>query len=232
MFAALTLFIVLTLSVLVIRTAAVALRITGLPEEVARFQARSAFTGTGFTTSEAEAILSHPARRRIVSLLMVVGSLGLVSVLATVIVSLVGSSDSEGALLNQLLWLAGVLFLLWCVALNPKADRVMCAAIGRLLRDSRSLKPGAAELLLQCPGGHGVYRLRPAAGMLKAGAAVGDLLPPEAVALDLHRADGSSLQRPAPGEALGPLDEIYAYGPDRLLAGVGGPGVSPRENRG
>ena len=232
MFAALTLFIVLTLSVLVIRTAAVALRITGLPEEVARFQARSAFTGTGFTTSEAEAILSHPARRRIVSLLMVVGSLGLVSVLATVIVSLVGSSETEGALLNQLLWLAGVLFLLWCVALNPKADRIMCAAIGRLLRNSRALKPGAAELLLQCPGGHGVYRLRVSAETEAAGGMLGELLPPEAVALDLHRADGSALQRPGPSEALRPLDEIYAYGPDKILAGIGRTGTTPREDRG
>ena len=49
MIAALTLFIVLTLSVLVIRTGAVALRLTGLTDASARFQARSAFTGTGFT---------------------------------------------------------------------------------------------------------------------------------------------------------------------------------------
>ena len=232
MFAALTLFIVLTLSVLVIRTASVALRITGLPEEVARFQARSAFTGAGFTTSESEAILNHPARRRIVSLLMVVGSLGLVSVLATVIVSLVGSNEAEGALLHQLLWLAGVLFLLWCVALNPKADRIMCAGIGRLLRNSRSLKPAAAELLLQCPGGHGVYRLRLAAENGTAGGTLGELLPPETVALELHRADGSSLQQPAAGEALKPLDEIYAYGPDRLLAGIGRNQNTPLGSRG
>ncbi len=39
MIAALTLFIVLTLSVLVVRTGAVAPRLTGLPEEAARFGA-------------------------------------------------------------------------------------------------------------------------------------------------------------------------------------------------
>ena len=119
MIAALTLFIVLTLSILVIRTGAVALRLTGLPEAAARFQARSAFTGTGFTTSESEAIVNHPVRRRIVSLLMVVGNLGLVSVLATVIVSLVGSSGSEGAMLHQVIWLAAVLLALWFLVLNP-----------------------------------------------------------------------------------------------------------------
>ena len=41
MFAALTLFLILTLSVVVVRTGAVALRHTGLPEETARFQSRT-----------------------------------------------------------------------------------------------------------------------------------------------------------------------------------------------
>lgn len=133
MIAALTLFTVLTISILVSRTGAVALRLTGLPEQVARFQARSAFTGAGFTTSESEAIVNHPVRRRIVSQLMIVGNLGLVSVMATVIVSLVGSSGPEGALLLQLLWLAAVLLVLWFLVLNPFADRIMCNIIGRLL---------------------------------------------------------------------------------------------------
>ena len=133
MIAALTLFTVLTISILVSRTGAVALRLTGLPEQVARFQARSAFTGAGFTTSESEAIVNHPVRRRIVSQLMIVGNLGFVSVMATVIVSLVGSSGPEGALLLQLLWLAAVLLVLWFLVLNPFADRIMCNIIGRLL---------------------------------------------------------------------------------------------------
>ena len=63
MIAALTLLVVLTLSIVVVRAGAVALRLTGIPEEVARFQARSAFTGAGFTTSESEAIVNHPVRR-------------------------------------------------------------------------------------------------------------------------------------------------------------------------
>ena len=131
--AALTLLFVLTFSIVAVRTGAVALRLTGMPEDVARFQARSAFTGAGFTTSESEAIVNHPVRRRIVSTLMVVGSIGLVSVVTTMVVSLVGADDAEGSMLRQLLWLAGVLLMLWCVALNPKADRVMCAGIAKLL---------------------------------------------------------------------------------------------------
>ena len=63
--AAITLLVILTFSVVVTRIAAVALRLTGMPADVARFQARSAFTGAGFTTSESEAVVNHPIRRRL-----------------------------------------------------------------------------------------------------------------------------------------------------------------------
>ena len=50
--ASLLIFVALTL--LINHIATVALSLTGLSREVARFQARSAFTGVGFTTNEAE----------------------------------------------------------------------------------------------------------------------------------------------------------------------------------
>jgi hypothetical protein len=59
--------LVVILSVVVIRVATVALVHTGMGREAARFQARSAFTGVGYTTSEAESIVTHPVRRRIAS---------------------------------------------------------------------------------------------------------------------------------------------------------------------
>ena len=220
MIPALALFVILTLSVIIIRAAAVALRITGLPNETARFQARSAFTGTGFTTSESEAIINHPVRRRIVSMLMIIGNVGLVTVMSTVIVSLAGSSWTDGALLIQILWLAGVLLLLWFVALNPAADRIMCRIIGRLLQHSRALKSDGAELLLQCPQGNGVYRIRMEPEAATTARVVGDLLPPQALAFGLHRADGSYLQRPTSDEPLRPQDEVYLYGSDHALKPV------------
>lgn len=39
---------------------------TGLDINIARFQALSAFTGTSFTTKEAEDVVDHPQRRRII----------------------------------------------------------------------------------------------------------------------------------------------------------------------
>ena len=221
MIAALTLFTVLTISILVSRTGAVALRLTGLPEQVARFQARSAFTGAGFTTSESEAIVNHPVRRRIVSQLMIVGNLGLVSVMATVIVSLVGSSGPEGALLLQLLWLAAVLLVLWFLVLNPFADRIMCNIIGRLLAKTEGFGGRKPARLLQLPAGHGVTQIlvHPESGL--AGRQLRELVANGVVILGLQREDGRYVNLPRDGEEVRPADEIFLYGPDQVLARFG-----------
>ncbi len=73
-----SLLLIVGLSLHVTRVATVALEHTGLARESARFQSRSAFTGVGFTTSEAESVVGHPVRRRIVMWLMMVGNVGIV----------------------------------------------------------------------------------------------------------------------------------------------------------
>lgn len=57
--------LVIFFSSLIVRAAAIALMMTGMDEKRARFQALSAFSGTGFTTREAEFVINHPKRRRI-----------------------------------------------------------------------------------------------------------------------------------------------------------------------
>jgi Trk-type K+ transport system membrane component len=116
--AALPIFVLLSLSVFVMRVASVALRLTGLTDDIARFQALSAFTDTGFTTTEAESIVNYRVRRRIVSLLMIAGNLCLVRVLATLVVSLVNTEGDKDAVFAQLAWMIGGLILLWVVMLN------------------------------------------------------------------------------------------------------------------
>ena len=77
-----SLLLVIALSMLVIRIGTVALSMTGLSEEVARLQSLSAFSGTGFTTDEAESVVKDPARRRIATLLIRLGAIGVVSSIA------------------------------------------------------------------------------------------------------------------------------------------------------
>ena len=87
--------IIVLISLILTRIATVALIQTGLSRETARFQARSALTGTGFTTSESETIVNHPVRRRLVLSLMLVGSAGVVTVIATLLLSFVNADRAE-----------------------------------------------------------------------------------------------------------------------------------------
>jgi hypothetical protein len=64
MIAALLLVATVLVSALVVRIGAVAFEMTGLDRDKAHFQALSCFSGTGFTTREAELITGHHYRRR------------------------------------------------------------------------------------------------------------------------------------------------------------------------
>lgn len=84
-----SLLLVLVFSLLITRIATIALTYTGLSHQSAKFQARSAFTGVGFTTSESEKVVNHPVRRRILLLMMLVGNAGIVTVIATFILGFI-----------------------------------------------------------------------------------------------------------------------------------------------
>ena len=154
--AALTIFVLLSFSIFVLRVASVAFRLTGLTESSARFQALSAFTGTGFTTSEAETIVNYPVRRRIASLLMIIGNMGLVTVFATVVVSLVRTEGEMGAVTVQVAWLIAGLVLLWLFMLSTRADRFLCEVISKILLSTTLLGHRRFHRLLQIGDGYSV----------------------------------------------------------------------------
>ena len=76
-------FVTIIISFIVVRIGAIAFELTGLEWSLAKFQALSCFSGTGFTTKEAELITGNSQRRRIASVLMVLGNAGLVTLVAT-----------------------------------------------------------------------------------------------------------------------------------------------------
>jgi len=86
------LLLVILISALIIKIGTIALRMTGIDRETAAFQALSAFSGTGFTTSEAENIVNHPRRRKVVKALMILGNAGIVTALAMLFLSLQGAT--------------------------------------------------------------------------------------------------------------------------------------------
>ena len=133
MVAVISLFAVVLASMLVTRVATVMLSLTGLSRESARFQARSAFTGAGFTTAESESVVEHPVRRRIIMSLMLLGNAGIVTGLASLLLSF-STADSGSDAFTRLLLIVGFLFVLNRLAASRVADRALSRLIERALR--------------------------------------------------------------------------------------------------
>jgi len=102
----------IAISFTVVRVGAVALELTGMSWEHAKFEALSAFTNSGFTTRDSEAITRHPARRRIASILIVLGNAGLVAVIGSFASSLVTPQPLE-RLVNIGMIIGGIALLVW-----------------------------------------------------------------------------------------------------------------------
>ncbi|MEP5729511.1 MAG: hypothetical protein ABJL67_09045 [Sulfitobacter sp.] len=150
---ALALLFLLTVTLAIIRVASVALRLTGMPQSVARFQATSALTGTGFTTSEAEGTMHHPVRRRILTLLMFAGHLGLVSLTSTVILTMTSTQSSYGAVI-QILAMIAALVVICALATSKSLDKFMCDWVDRLLTRLGWITPLPYEILYENPDGY------------------------------------------------------------------------------
>ena len=105
-----------------------ALIATGLPPEIAAFQARSAFSGAGFTTTEAENVVNHPMRRRIIATTMFVGSLGTPTLVVTVLVGLIAPGPGSTTE-RSLVLIAGAVGIVLLV-LNRPMRRVL-VEVGR-----------------------------------------------------------------------------------------------------
>ena len=129
---ALALFLLLAASLTVVRAAGVALRLTGIPQHVARFQAISALTGAGYTTSESESTMRHPTRRRILMILMLTGHLGVVSLASTVIIAVTATEGFGGILVQVVALMAAVAFV-YALAASERLDELMCKVVGRIM---------------------------------------------------------------------------------------------------
>jgi hypothetical protein len=211
-FAAASLLVVILLALLVMRVATVVLTLTGLSSESARFQVRSALTGVGFTTSEAEHVVNHPVRRRVVMLLMLIGSAGVISVVTTLIISFAGV-EGRGALWRALL-LAGGLAVLLVLARSSAFDRLLRRAISRALARYTDLEVRDYAALLHISGEYTVAELLVEEGDWVAGRRLDEIdLPSEGVrVLGVVRPDGEYLGAPAASTRVEPADTLVLYG--------------------
>lgn len=134
------LLITIFISFVIVRIGGFALQLTGIEPEVARFQALSAFSGTGFTTREAERVVGHRTRRRIVTILIILGNAGLVTVIATLVASFT-QVGGYGWFFIRLAIIIGGIFGLYQLILRSNVgqqiiDRLQRPIVKRILRES------------------------------------------------------------------------------------------------
>jgi hypothetical protein len=167
----LLLFIVILLtSFIVVRIGAIAFELTGLEWSLAKFQALSCFTGTGFTTKESELVTRNPQRRRIASVLIVVGHAGLVSLIATfanslrtdIIMPKFTIPFLHSVLPSQIVpWInlaiiAAAVYATYKIFTNSKFVAKLTEALRSHIVKKEIIKPVSFEDLVVVTGGYGV----------------------------------------------------------------------------
>lgn len=148
------LIVFICVSYLIVRIGAIALEMTGMERSRARFQALSAFSGTGFTTREAELVVNHPRRRKIVTYLMILGNAGIVSVIATFVLSLRQAGTFRPSL--NLAIIAASLFILYRIASHQAFAKKLTQKIRETLREKLHFQKVHVEELLQQSDGYGI----------------------------------------------------------------------------
>lgn len=148
------LIIFICISYLIVRIGAIALEMTGMERSRARFQALSAFSGTGFTTREAESVVNHPRRRKIVTYLMILGNAGIVSVIATFVLSLKESGSFRPSL--NLVIITASLFVLYRIASHRGFAQKLTEKIREILKEKLHFEKVRVEEILRDPYGYGI----------------------------------------------------------------------------
>lgn len=214
-----TLLFTLSLALLVTRVAAVALALTGVSEEIARFQARSAFTGAGYTTNESESIVNHPVRRHIISWLMLMGNLGMAGVVASVIATFTtGNEGDTDWTLRILLLLTGIL-VLSMITRSAFLDRWISKLIEHSLIKWTNLDIRDYVSLLHLGKGYVVLELQVNEGDWIANKLLSEsrLTSEGVLVLGIHRQGGDYIGSPDGNTNIVAEDVLTVYGPiDRL----------------
>ena len=218
MIAIVTLLLIMSVSILMTRVATYILIHTGLSKEMARFQARSALSGVGFTTSEAEHMVNHPVRRKVVMLLMLLGNAGIVTVLASLILTFIDVHSASTLGQRTLLLVVG-LTALWVVASSKFLDRWLAAFVRKALRKYAWLDVTDYASLLHLASGFKVVELAVQPNDWVSEATLEELqLDKEGVLiLGITRRSGAYIAAPSGKTEISPGDTLLVYGHEGVL---------------
>lgn len=214
---------VISISLLIVRVGAIALVMTGLSPQVARFQSRSAFFGVGFTTPEADKIMSNPVRREMVLTLMLLGNAGVITTVSSVVVSLV--NVSEEGLFSQvwfrMLFLVIGVALLWTVTFSKVVDQLLSPWVAKALRRWTRLDVADYSELLHLADDFSVteFDVIPGSWMVDRALMEMRLGDEGVIILGIHRGKNHYIGAPKGSEVIRAGDRVVAYGVlDRLVA--------------
>lgn len=208
-----SLLLTIALSLLITRIATVALTMTGLSLDLAKFQARSAYTGVGFTTQEAEQVVSHPVRRRILMLLMLLGNAGIVTAISSLVLTFVGTTGASRQILRLALIALG-LGLIWILSTSSWVNRYLSRIIGWALKHWTHLDLQDYTNLLHLSGDYQVSELNVQPEDWIANRRLSELrLRDEGiVVLGVQRPDGTYIGAPYGKTCVRPHDLLILYG--------------------
>lgn len=213
------LFFIVILSLVVTKIATVALVHTGLSREAAQFQARSAFTGVGFTTHESENIVNHPVRRRITMFLMLLGNAGIVSTVTSLILTFMNTAPTGLSVPYKLLILFLGLTVLWLLARSQWMDRWLSHLITRALEHWSGIKVRDYASLLHLADSHEVTEMAVGESAWMAGKSLAELaLSDEGViVIGIQRIDGPYIGAPDGPTVIEAGDLVTVYGQDDAI---------------
>lgn len=220
----LVLFIsVLVISFIVVRIGAIAFQLTGLEWSVAKFQALSCFTSTGFTTKEAELITNSLQRRRIASVLIVLGHAGLVTMIATFANSLRPRALSIPFVPfdvpeNVLLWvnlaiISAAIYATYKIFTNTAFVRKLTIKLRERIVKRKIIKCPDLEELATVTAGYGIFRIeiKSDSPILTKAPSVSDLKNSNIIPLTIQR-EGATTFNPAPDMQMQPGDNLVCFG--------------------
>jgi acid phosphatase family membrane protein YuiD len=208
--------LIVFISILVVRAAGIALMMTGLEEHLAKLQALSAFTGTGFTTREAEFIVNHPRRRKIITWLMILGNAGFVSVIVT-IASTFFYSQGYQISYNAILLFVG-LIVLYKIASSKVLSGYWERFIERKLAHTKFFEEAPTESLLHLLEGYGLVKVFVSEAPHLVGIRIANLefTRKNLLVLGIERESGW-IPVPSPEVEIGEDDRLIVYGPLEVL---------------
>jgi hypothetical protein len=211
------LLVIFGLFLTVARVAAVALEATNMSRVSSQFQARSALMGVGFTTAEAEDVIVHPIRRRIILWLMTFGNAGLIGAMGSFILAFLGTGSDQSV--RRSLYLAVGIAVIYVATHLPFVTKGIDQLTRWALYRYTELDFTDFASLLRFEDDYSITELHARSDEWWAGRRLRDLhLTSEGVVvLGIHRANGKFIGAPTGDTVIEPDDELLAYGRVELL---------------